>query len=208
MSDLIKRAFEIVGLGKVGSNSHPIHPSTVHFPIAFLTGSNILNLLYGACLYTPALVPFAVDKENTGTIAILGYFLNLTGIVTSIPAVLTGFAELYAMIQGRGLMVYDKKLDCKVIEPVVKTTLTHATLNDIAVGAAVYNWIMERNHPLQDYRPAGHQVLLSGVALGLTFYAAYLGGGLVYEHGVGVQRMGLGKELKDKEIAEKAAKKE
>lgn len=67
---------------------------------------------------------------------------------------------------------------------------------------------MERNHPLQDYRPAGHQVLLSGVALGLTFYAAYLGGGLVYEHGVGVQRMGLGKELKDKEIAEKAAKKE
>lgn len=110
-------------------SSHPIHPSTVHFPIAFLTGSNILNLLYGACLYTPALVPFAVDKENTGTIAILGYFLNLTGIVTSIPAVLTGFAELYAMIQGRGLMVYDKKLDCKVIEPVVKTTLTHVCIS-------------------------------------------------------------------------------
>jgi uncharacterized membrane protein len=83
-----------------------------------------------------------------------------------------------------------------------------ASLNDVAVGIAVYHWLMERNHALQDYRPAGHQILLSGAALGLTMYAAYLGGGLVYEHGVGVQRMGTGKEIKEKEIAEEVAKKQ
>lgn len=202
MSDLIKRAFEIVGLGKLGSNSHPVHPSTVHFPIAFLTGANILNLLYGAAIYTPALVPFAIDKENLGTIALVGYAINLVGIVTSIPAVATGSAELYAMIQGRGLFVKDEKTGKQVLEPVVKTTLTHASLNDIGVAMAVYNWLMERHRPLEDYRPYGHQILFSGVALGLTLYAAYLGGGLVYEHGVGVQRMGHGKELKEKDIKE------
>jgi len=206
MSDLVKRAFEIVGLGKFGSNSHPIHPSTVHFPIAFLSASNILNLLYGAAVYTPALVPFAVDKENVGTITLVGYAINLVGIVTSIPAVATGFAELYAMIQGRGLFVKDEKTGQQILEPVVKTTLTHATLNDVSIAVAVYNWVMERNRPFEDYRPYGHQILLSGAALGLTLYAAYLGGGLVYEHGVGVQRMGHGKEIKEKEIKE--AKKE
>jgi hypothetical protein len=30
----------------------------------------------------------------------------------------------------------------------------------------------------------------------MTLYAAYLGGGLIYTHGVGVQRMGAGAEEK------------
>jgi len=110
------------------------------------------------------------------------------------------------MIQGRGLFIKDEKTGQQVLEPVVKTTLTHATLNDIGVAVAVYNWLMERHRPFEDYRPYGHQILLSGAALGLTMYAAYLGGALVYEHGVGVQRMGHGKEIKEKEIKE--AKKE
>lgn len=208
MSDVIKRAYEILLLGKFDSNSHPVHPSTVHFPIAFLSASNILNLLYGATIYAPYLVPFATDKQNTGTITIAGYAINLVGIVTSIPALVTGFAELYAMIQGRGLFIKDEKTGKQILEPVVKTTLTHASLNDISVGLAVYNWLMERNRGFEDYRPYGHQILASGAALGITLYAAYLGGGLVYEHGVGVQRMGTGKEIKDKEIAKAAAKKQ
>jgi uncharacterized membrane protein len=55
---------------------------------------------------------------------------------------------------------------------------------------------MERNRPYEDYRPYGHQILLSGASLAMTLYAAYLGGGLVYKHGVGVQRMGDGLEEK------------
>ena len=44
--------------------------------------------------------------------------------------------------------------------------------------------------------------------LGVAIYAAYLGGGLVYVRGVGVQRMGKGAVLKKKELAEVAAKKQ
>lgn len=150
MSGFIKTIYEVVGLGKVGSNrydfsklhsklnlpfnlltsiysSHPVHPSTVHFPIAFLTAANVLNLIYGTALFFPLFSPFTVDKENMGTVTILGYFLNVLGIVTSIPAVVTGFAELYAMITSRGLFVEDKETGTKVIEPVVKVTLMHVS---------------------------------------------------------------------------------
>jgi hypothetical protein len=77
----------------------------VHFPITFLTLANALNLLYGTAIYLPFLFPFTVDKENTGTITIMGYFLNVIGIICSIPAILTGFAELDAMVNTRGLFV-------------------------------------------------------------------------------------------------------
>jgi len=196
MSEAFKRAYEIVGLGKVGSNSHPVHPATVHFPIAFLTVANALNLLYGTAIYLPFLFPLAVDKQNTGALTIIGYFLNLIGIVASVPAILTGFAELYAMIGARGLYVADQETGDKKLEPVVKIALTHAGLNDVAVIGAVYNWLMERHRPYEDYRPYGHQIILSGGALVMTLYAAYLGGGLIYTHGVGVQRMGAGAEEK------------
>jgi len=53
---------------------------------------------------------------------------------------------------------------------------------------------VERHHQLEDYRPYGHQIFLSSGSLAMTMYAAHLGGGLVYTHGVGVQRMEAGAE--------------
>jgi len=199
MSQILKRAYEVAGLGRFGSNSHPVHPATVHFPIAFLTTANILNLLYGTSLFLPALFPFSIDKQNTGTITILGYFANVVGIISSIPAVITGVAELYAMINSRGLYVQDKASGQKTLDHIVKITLIHAGLNDVTVVGAIYNWLMERNRPHEDYRPYPHQIALSAGALVMTLYAAFLGGSLVYSHSVGVQRMGAGAEEKKKE---------
>jgi len=60
------------------------------------------------------------------------------------------------------------------------------------------------------YMPTGRNTLVSFLMLGGVGYAAFLGGGLVYTHGVGVQRMGKGKEEKDAEVAKEKveAKKE
>lgn len=49
---------------------------------------------------------------------------------------------------------------------------------------------------------------MSTGALGLAFYAAYLGGDLVYKQGVGVQRQGEGAEIKKSQMEDSAAKKE
>lgn len=67
---------------------------------------------------------------------------------------------------------------------------------------------MERNRPHEDYRPYNHQILLSAGGLGMTLFAAFLGGSLVYKHGVGVQRMGEGAKEKQKEVTELVHKKE
>jgi len=199
MSLNLKKVYEAVGLGNFGSNSHPIHPATVHIPLAFLTVANILNLLYGMALFAPALFPFAADKENLGAITIMGYFLNMIGIFGSIPAIVTGFAELFAMISARGFYV-DNKMPEKSLDPIVKTTLIHAGINDVAVLGAIYNWLLERGRPHEYYRPYPHQIILSGGTLVMSLYAAYLGGSLIYKHGVGVKRMGAGKEERKDEM--------
>ena len=45
-------------------------------------------------------------------------------------------------------------------------------------------------------------MLVSALLFGAIGYSGYLGGGLVYEHGVGVQRQGHGKEEREKEERE------
>jgi hypothetical protein len=57
----------------------------------------------------PSLSLFNPDKENTGALAIVGYFVNIIGIISSIPTLLTGFAELYGMVNKRELYVVDQK---------------------------------------------------------------------------------------------------
>lgn len=150
MSSLVKRCFEVVGLGKFGENrfvlpissksnhllqifsnadpsySHPIHPATVHFPLAFLTLANVLNLVYGSVLYLPSNPFFTRDDHNLSSLSILGYATNLLGIVTSIPAILTGGAELYAMIQANGLYQTGENGEKKLV-PKVKIALNHVS---------------------------------------------------------------------------------
>ncbi|RDW89207.1 hypothetical protein BP6252_01239 [Coleophoma cylindrospora] len=194
---LPKRVYEAIGLGKVGDNSHPIHPATIHFPIAFLTLANGARLVYGSALNFN--IPFSADSRNLFTIASISYASNILGLVTVIPALLTGFAEAYAMISANGLYMTTSNGEKQMI-PKVKTTLLHAGINDLAVGIAAYNWLKERN--AVDFRPEAHQVGLSAIALMATFYAAFLGGSLIYTHGVGVQRQGKGLEEKTKKMAE------
>jgi uncharacterized membrane protein len=63
-----------------------------------------------------------------------------------------------------------------------------AGLNDLVVAGAVFNWLQERN--VADCQPAVYQVVMSAILMAIQMYAAYLGGDLIYAHGVGVQRMG------------------
>jgi len=99
----------------------------VHFPLAFLTLANILNLLYGSVIYFPSSPFFSRDQENLGTLSILGYAAQVLGIITSIPAILTGGAELYAMIQSNGLYQEDEKGQRKLV-PKVKIALMHVSV--------------------------------------------------------------------------------
>jgi len=103
-------------------------------------------------------------------------------------------------------MVKAKGLDLK--NPVVRTTIMHASLNDLAILGAAFNWWSRRGKT--GFALETGNIVVSVVMLMGVIYSAYLGGGLVYEHGVAVQRMGKGKKEKDAKTIEtkQQAKKE
>jgi uncharacterized membrane protein len=62
----------------------------------------------------------------------------------------------------------------------------HAVINDVAAVGALYNWWSRRSNP--GFTPdATNMVVSILLAMPATLYAAYLGGSLVYIHGVGFQ---------------------
>jgi uncharacterized membrane protein len=137
------------------------------------------------------------------TLSLFSYASTVGGILTALPALVSGAFEAYAMISAKGF---------DLSNPVIKTTLIHAGLNDLAILGAIYNWLSKRTH--EDFVPEEGNVLISSLMLSAVAYAAFLGGGLVYTHGVGVQRMGKGKMMKkqeklligDEELEEKVEK--
>jgi hypothetical protein len=89
-------------------------------------------------LYLPSNPFFTRDEQNLGALSILGYAANLLGIVTSIPAILTGAAELYAMIQGNGLYQTDEKGQKKLV-PKVKIALMHVRITCFLIDKRIDN---------------------------------------------------------------------
>jgi len=186
MAHLLKRGYEILALGKYNQSDSP-KPATMNTALVFLGSANLLNILYGLALYLPSLSPLRPDVANTGTLAIIGYYLNIAGILASLPATAIGASELAALIKEKGLYVKTKAN--QEFQPAVKVAAIHAGLHDFLVVGAIYNWLMEVGRSFEDYRPYGHQVLLSAGAMGVVLGLAvtgYLGGSVVYGNGRGV----------------------
>lgn len=105
---------------------------------------------------------------------LLSYYTTILALFATIPAVVTGFSDLLPLILRDGLN-----------SPKVRTGLTHAGLNDVATLALVYNWWTRRG--LEGHAAEPINVMLSGVlAMPVMFYAASLGGHLVFVYGMGV----------------------
>jgi len=202
MSDTLLK----LALGQIGGNTHPIHPATVHLPIAFLVTSSILDITTFLGIRNPSLVAPLAQLAGISYVpallthlSLFSYISTIAGIVTAVPAILTGGAELLAMIKNKGLDLQN---------PVVSTTLLHAGLNDLAIVGAVFNWYSRRDR--EGYFVEGQNAFVALATLGAVGYSAFLGGSLVYKHGYSVRRMGEGKKEKEEEVkkTKKQGKKE
>ncbi|CAK4031309.1 Hypothetical predicted protein [Lecanosticta acicola] len=180
----------------------PVHPATVHFPIAFIFLSaalDILNTLRNASLL-PASVTTQLLAPNDLTRA--SYYLLALGLLTSIPAVVTGGGEAMKMIQKQGMYESDNK----TIKPKVKATIAHAVVNDVVIAVNTYVWYTRRANARDSllgkmgtaggvgtaasaYAPETWMVAAQGVALGLMLFGANIGGALTYNYGVGFSSM-------------------
>ncbi|KAK9900223.1 hypothetical protein P389DRAFT_187284 [Cystobasidium minutum MCA 4210] len=200
-----------VGMGQktpVGEMTHPIHPATVHFPIGLWTASFGLNVLNH---FTPGVFPSSATSTGgllarfvppASSVPMMAHYLNGAGLLFSTVTIATGVSELMGMWRGQaekkgGYMNALKDAytsdENDIAANKLKTTITHATLNDAVFGLAAYNFYKQATLP-NFALPAG-AAWMSAAVMPLFFYSAYLGGKLVYEYGVGVQRQGQGPEI-------------
>jgi uncharacterized membrane protein len=154
----------------------------VHFPIALITLTSFLDVLYCG-LTSPVTAPplrsflKSLDlKIDPNAIPPLSHYTNILALISAIPTIFTGALELLPLIKRDGLT-----------STKVRTGFAHAALNDLAVFASAYNWWVRKS--MDNYTPNTMNLAISGMfILPVALFAANLGGTLVYRHGVGVGR--------------------
>ncbi|KAF1831963.1 hypothetical protein BDW02DRAFT_571537 [Decorospora gaudefroyi] len=159
--------------------SHPTHPATVHFPITTTLLTAGLDAVYFLSTWGPTSTIVASAFKtldiaiNPSLFPLLSYYTTLLTLLFSAPAVATGAYELMPLIKRDGLN--SKK---------AKVGVLHAMVNDVTVVGAAWNWWTRRDAP--GFMPSNLNVVVSSlVALPATLFAAYLGGSLVYNYGMG-----------------------
>jgi hypothetical protein len=114
----------------------------------------------------------------------IAHYAGAGGVLFALPAIATGVSELYNMWRGQvkhtqstGAIAKDLK-DSAQADAIqgekIRNTLTHASLNDVVVGIAAWNWWVRRNSPTLALPRLN--AFASAAALPLFFYSAYLGG--------------------------------
>jgi len=112
---------------------------------------------------------------------VLSYYTTILTLLFSAPAVATGAQQLMPVIQRDGFS--SKK---------AKVGVAHALINDIAAFGALYNWWSRRSNA--GFIPSNENIIVSTLlAVPATIFAAYLGGSLVYIHGMGFQNRSVKK---------------
>jgi len=150
-------------------------------------GLDIMNALRANL---PASISSQLLTPNDMTRA--SYYLLASGLLTAIPAIVTGGAEAMKMIQKQGM--YDDQGNVKTK---VKATIAHAVANDIVVAASTYIWYQRRARAMDTlvgkipgteagaYAPEAWMVVAQTVILALLGVASNIGGTLTYNFGVG-----------------------
>lgn len=124
---------------------------------------------------TQAFKTLSIDLSPS-ILPLLSYYATILTLLSAFPAVSTGALELIPVLLRDGFS--SKKAQMGTL---------HALVNDVTVAAAAYNWWTRRNEAA--FLPSGVNVAVSAcVAVPASLFAAYLGGKLVYEMGMGVGR--------------------
>ena len=180
-----------------------MHPYIAHFPLTFFMTTQALDILYGLTTHpsTSALAHSIYDaRPFLADIARASHALNILGLLSAIPAAVAGGLQFLKLVQRQDVPgklkaagSADEKLHvAKRLHPKVKTAFVHAVLNDIVVIGAAWNWYSRRRNVMN--APSGLNVLVSVVTAPILGFAAFLGGKMVFDYGVGVNLRGSWKK--------------
>lgn len=172
----------------------PVHPAIVHFPIAFNILAWSLDILYA--LTTTYVKPEFLtsrfgDASTLIDISRLGFFLLCAGLVTTVPAIMSGNIQLVGMIKKNG-GPWEKDSTGKqknTMVPRIKVAITHALVNDVIFLINLYSWYIRRSTETRvnpGNVPTQTNMLISAALLAPLLGTAKAGATLVYNHGVGL----------------------
>lgn len=176
-----------------------MHAAAVHFPITFIASAQILDVIYGLSTFKQT-APFVAKiydvKPYHSDITRLSQLFLTIGILSAIPAILTGVYELFGLLSRQAVAdklahaesKKEKKEVMKKLSPKIKIAFLHALVMDLVVAANAYSWYIRRDAPASV--PSNVNIIISAVSSVFFMGAGRLGGKLVYEHGVGVYSAG------------------
>lgn len=121
----------------------------------------------------------------------ISYFLLCAGLITTVPAIMSGNIQLVGMIKKNG-GPWEKDAEGKAkstMVPRIKATITHAIVNDLVFVANIYSWYLRKDKAGAvnlGKIPTETNMIISAVLLPFLLMAAKAGGTLTYNHGVGL----------------------
>lgn len=113
----------------------------------------------------------------------ISYYSLSLGLLTALPAIVSGIAQASKMFKSGGM----HEADGKTLKPKGKAVVTHAVTNYIISGASAYSWWCRRKAGGMAYEPQTWMIALS-LLLGLLIaFSANVGTTLAYRYGAGMQ---------------------
>jgi hypothetical protein len=140
---------------------------------------------------------------HLGDIARLSTLCNLVGAALALPAIVTGAVDLTSLLSRQAVAdkiahadgAKGKVKTAAGTHPKVKIAFAHALLMDATVAALGYGWWIRKDNVL-GAPGIENAVIAAGSLIGLGV-GSFLGGRLVYRHGVGVYSAGVLQGKKD-----------
>lgn len=139
---------------------HSLHSIVVTFPLGLWTMSLLFDLWNRV-------------QEGSAALMLASFWAIAGGVAGVLLAVPTGVADW---------------LDVKRGKPAWKIGLIHAGVNVLAAAVFLLNLILRARLPDETVLVPGWAIALSAGGVLLVVGGAYLGGRMVYQHGVGVAR--------------------
>jgi uncharacterized membrane protein len=140
---------------------HPLHPALVHLPTALWPAALFFDLLSRTALGGP--VPFQI-----------AYYAMFVGLIVALVAALAGLADW---------------ADIKPEKPAKKIGLAHMVLNLTVVGLFALNLYLRAQLPTNTDAVPWPLIGLTLLAVLILAVSGYLGGRMVFNHGISVARL-------------------
>jgi uncharacterized membrane protein len=140
---------------------HPLHPALVHVPVGAWTAALIFDLC-------------SIGGVGQNAMVVTSFTCILIGCVVALLAAPTGLADW---------------MEIKPEKPAYKLGLVHMVLNVLVLGLFIANLVIRWNHVRTAQRVSSLELSLTVIAFILLGISAYLGGLMVFDHGISIARM-------------------